>query len=444
MVLKPTPWVARFEALLSASFVRKACLTMPEVLQLDASVSASAAEINAGRTLAALYYPSQQDLGILRRLIEHALAYCEQAYESETLYRNRIHASIHLRNNSFSNPICLTGLAGVGKSQLLKAFCRLFSVTRFQEAEGLIEATMEGPISVTLQKNLRLKSYLNDYINRDTPKARQVQLQDAIYRFPHIAYTNGAPYILIDETQFQVGGNSMITIKNTLLQFMEFGIPLLFVANFSLIKLLNRSPEQVRQRLLTRPIELKRDGAVSDDWKGYLRCCDVSLGDTIAPGTLSEHDLIHHYTGGIKRFAVDLLKISYRKAYGRKKPCPVTLDHIREAFLSADYAVARYQIEAINAYVVSQDERSEYHNPLKQSWTLEDGGISEAQQAARDEVARRASSAMMPATRDNPSPTRAKALPKAAPRPRRSKIDTEDLKSNALRFGKGLYGRSRT
>lgn len=444
MALKPTPWIARFDALLSTSFVRRACLVMPDVLQLHASVSASAAEISAGRTLAALYYPSQQDLSILRRLIEHALAYCEQAYESETLYRNRIHASIHLRNNSFSNPICLTGLAGVGKSQLLKAFCRLFSTKRFQDAEGLIEAPMEGPISVTLQKNLRLKSYLNDYINRDDPESGQCQLQDAIYRFPHLAYTNGAPYILIDETQFQVGGNSMITIKNTLLQFMEFGIPLLFVANFSLIKLLNRSPEQVRQRLLTRPIELKRDAATSDDWKGYLRCCDVSLGDTIAPGTLSEHDLIHQYTGGIKRFAVDLLKISYRKAYDRKKPSPVTLDHIKEAYLSADYAIARHQVHAIDSYVVSQDERSEYHNPLKQSSSLVDGGVSETEQAAREEVARHASWALQRPTRDNSNPGHAKAPNKAAPRPRRSNVGTEDLKINALRFGKGLYGRGGT
>jgi len=442
MALKKTPWVARFDALSSQAFVRKACLKMPEPLKLDSSLSASAAEISASQTLAAIYYPSQQDLSILGRLIEHALAYCEQAYESETLYRNRLHASPRLKTNAFSNPICLTGLAGVGKSQLLKAFCRLFSSTRIQDAEGLIEAPMEGPISVTLQKNLRLKSYLNDYINRDDPHRPQGQLQDVIYRFPHLAYTRGAPYILIDETQFQVGGNSILTIKNTLLQFMEFGIPLLFVANFSLIKTLNQSPEQVRQRLLTRPIELTRDAPSSEDWKGYLRCCEVSLGDTLAPGTLSEHELIHRYTGGIKRFAADLLKVSYRKAYGRKKPGPVTLNHIKEAYLSADYAIARNQVDAIDAQLVSQDERSEYHNPLKQSSSLVDGRISEAQQAARDEVARRASLEYLPASRDRASSRSAKSPSQTASKPRRNgTVTLEELRKNAIRSNGGLYRR---
>lgn len=266
--------------------------------------------------------------------------------------------------------------------------------------------------------------------------------RDVIYRFPHLAYTRGAPYIFIDETQFQVGGNSILTIKNTLLQFMEFGIPLLFVANFSLIKTLNQSPEQVRQRLLTRPIELTRDAPASEDWKGYLRCCDVSLGDTIAPDTLPEHELIHRYTGGIKRFAVDLLKVSYRKAYGRKKPGPVTLDHIKEAYLSADYAIARHQVDAIDAYLVSQDERSEYHNPLKQSSSLVDGCISEAQQAARDEVARRASLEYLPATRDRASSRLEKSPSQTTSEPRRNgTVSLEELRKNAIRSNGGLYGR---
>ncbi len=440
MTFQSTPWVSRFTPLLSDTHLRAASRVMPEPLRLATSVNASAAEISVSKTLASVYYPSRQDLTILRRLIEHALAYCGHAYESERMYMARIHASMHLKASSFSNPICLTGLAGVGKSQLLKAFCRLFLSTRVQDANGLIDTPMEGPIPVTLQKSLGLKSYLNDYINRDSPNARQCQLKDAIYRFPHLAYTKGTPYILIDETQFEVGGISTTSIRNTLLQFMEFGIPLLFVANFSLIKALNRSPEQLRQRLLTRPIELQRDVAGTDDWKGYLRCCDVSLGETIAPGTLIEHELIHQYTGGIKRFVVDLLKISYRKAYERKRPGRVTLDHIKEAFLSADFAIARYQVDAITAQMVSQDERSEYHNPLRQSFSLEGEGIDEAQRAACDEVARQASLALLPATPSRTGPGRARSPTVTPVKPRRkSKNLMEELTTNAVRFGRGLY-----
>ncbi|MFP3711091.1 hypothetical protein SB783_44710, partial [Paraburkholderia sp. SIMBA_009] len=86
----------------------------------------------------------------------------------------------------------------------------------------------------------------------------------------------------------------------------QFGIPLLFVANLSLVRTLSRSPEQLRQRLLTRPIEVGRDEAGSDDWIAFLRCCHTSLDETINLDVHSEQEVIHQLTGGIKRLVVDL------------------------------------------------------------------------------------------------------------------------------------------
>ncbi|MGW8304694.1 MAG: hypothetical protein ACWGIK_02560 [Achromobacter pulmonis] len=225
-----------------------------------------------------------------------------------------------------------------------------------------------------------------------------------------------------------------------MLQFTGFGIPVLFVANLSLVRALSRSPEQLRQRLLTRPIEVVRDEAGSEDWVAFLRCCHTSLGETISLDVLSEQEVIHQLTGGIKRLVVDLLKISYRHSRGSKKIRQVTMDHVRQAYRSSDYAVSRHQLKALSDYVISGNPKSEYHNPLGPSRLKNGFDISNPEDPSLKEIARRASLMQVPAKDNNPDGERRLAAAPSAPRSRKNRPTAGDLLSNAIRLGKGLYG----
>lgn len=436
------PWIARFEALRTESAIRQRSYRMPRPLELASTASPTDVEVRVGSTLAEIYYPTRQDVAILSRLRDLAKAYCECAYESEQRYASKLHATIKTTTGTFSNPICLTGLAGVGKSQVIDAFCRLFTDTRIQVLDGLLASPMKGPIKVTLQRDLGLKTYLNDYINLGVKNPKAYSLKDALACFPHRAYARGAPFVLIDETQFKVGGSSTSSIRNILLQFTQFGIPLLFVANLSLVRALSRSPEQLRHRLLTRPIEVGRDEAGSDDWLAFLRCCHTSLGETISLDVLSEQEVIHQLTGGIKRMVVDLLKISYRHSRGSKKIRQVTMDHVQAAYRSSDYAISRHQLKALSDYVISGNPKSEYHNPLGPSRLERGFDTSNTEDPTLKEIARRASLMQVPVNSkdNNPHVERRLAADPSAPRSRRSRPTAGDLSSNAIRLGKGLYG----
>ena len=120
------PWVTRYLPLLDSDEIRmRACFSPPTIVGLDGLPTQDAVQ-TIEKALEAIYVPSDYGCDILRRLVERAISHARTNYLEETAFLSNLYAE-HDPLASEVRPLCLTGLAGVGKSQLLRALGRILS-----------------------------------------------------------------------------------------------------------------------------------------------------------------------------------------------------------------------------------------------------------------------------------------------------------------------------
>ena len=175
---------------------------------------------------------------------------------------------------------------------------------------------------------------------------KRSSVADCLQASSDIAFRNGVFYLIVDETQFIVGSDATVTITKMLMSVAELGIPVLFVANYSLWRAIEKRHEQIKQRLLTNPQLLLPEAPDTVDWLGYLKECSSVLSDSLSAGVLIEDGMIFDMTAGLKRFVVLLLKTAYRIAWEGDRHV-VTSRDIEKAYGSLAYAQARRQVDVM-------------------------------------------------------------------------------------------------
>lgn len=118
------PWVTRFEPLLDMEVLKqRATVKVPPLTGL-ASMPVELAAKCLEDALKTTFYPTTQCLAVLRRLVGIAHAHCVTTYPDPKTFLGGVYAArVPLPN--FAMPICLTGLAGTGKTEILNAFSRV-------------------------------------------------------------------------------------------------------------------------------------------------------------------------------------------------------------------------------------------------------------------------------------------------------------------------------
>lgn len=363
MGIVDNPWQRRFRGLNSPDNIRARVEVRPDVIGGLEREPGGVVEVEVGMALSRIYRPSAQELWILQYLLERSMGHAKLAYPDREKYAGRLYSPVY-ETVSSSPAVCLLGPAGVGKSQLAKAFLRLMPDDCTIDVDHHKNIPLQGAWLVTANPHESVIQSLVPFLGQDEADMRKAGHAVVIKAATAIAYRNGLSHILVDEMQFMAGSDRTTRITKTLLDLGRLGVPFVYVANHSLWRALSKTHAQIAQRLSANPLQLRPDPPESEDWTGYLMECSRVLGSYLEDDLALKATPIFDMTAGLKRFVVLLLQGAFRIAWGQRKR-QVAWPHIIASYRSSGYSIPREQVEmALNKYEKSK-RQIDYESPVE-------------------------------------------------------------------------------
>ncbi|MDH4562883.1 transposase [Pseudomonas sp. BN411] len=358
----------RFDGLSDENRIRKIVTVRPNpVTDLEVLESSVGAE-KFGNSLKEIYLPNKFSIDLIKEMVGRANLYCREIYDSEKSYLSRVYNP----PDGEVAPICLTGLAGVGKSQTINALRKILpgpvdlALDHFEGVHRLLSHWY-----VSARGKAGGKQLLADFIGEESSKGRHT-VGKLLVECRRRANRDGVALLMLEETQHINTGNGVSRVTDILLTMAAIGPPMVYVSNYSLVHRLLRRNSEDKQRLLVEPRIMLPDSPDSEDWRGYIReCMRVSNGYlSSSEDTLVEE--VYRSTFGIKRLAVQLLKIAFLESrmVGRQS---IDVDDIYRAYRSAAYSVNRRDVEELQRQAIESrassgrlDLRCPFELPVQQ------------------------------------------------------------------------------
>lgn len=343
MDMPDNPWAERFTPLLDDEEIfRRARVIVSPLNALD-SLPDEAAYQALEASLKRVYYPTTQCVAILREWAGLAHAHCRTQYPSRRAFLTGVYAESPPLPDAVQ-PTCFTGMAGLGKTQIIRAFQRIQIANAFVTADE-----HHDPFPME-------SMWLTEVKARNSPQQVLATLsgigdagKDLIHRARHRAYRDGLAFVGIDEFQFVTQSsmaNSLIT--QILLSISYLGLPMGYVANFSLVHKLMRRPQEDRQRLLAKPLVLFPDPPESEDWIQTLTALKAVAPDVLVFDPVKDARDIYLFSAGIKRLVVRLLVQAYRIGRQLRGPeATVDIGDIEAAYRGPMFTSDRIDVEII-------------------------------------------------------------------------------------------------
>lgn len=365
---RDNPWTARFVSLLDPDVIRRLTRLVPEPFtNLDELPLEVACKAIAG-AFKELFIPTTQTISILADLVGIALAHSQATYPNAQTFMKGVYAK-ESPVPDLSVIVCFTGLAGVGKSHVVKALARLLGEAGRVLADpdhskflllsawflNVREKTTAAKMFLALLgqedteadalSGLEASSSEGSRIGKKRKERHDITPLLKSCRFR--AFRDGVSLLPVDEFQFATRSErAHALVTSMLFHLAAIGPPLIFVANYSLGHRLMNRPQEDLQRLLERRIILLPDPATSVDWLDTVRACRNIAPEVFVfnPDEIAED--LHGWTAGLKRLLGRLLIIAYRRARATGK-C-VGLAEIEWAYHSSDYGVDRNDVNIIH------------------------------------------------------------------------------------------------
>lgn len=339
------PWAERFIPLLNRDEIRRKVEVHPRLFADYEQMSLVEATKGLENRFKEAFFASNQCVDILYEWIGLALEHCRQHYHDQKEFSGVVHSK-EVPLPEFAFPMCLTGVAGAGKSQLLKALGRLMpmrsSITGIDNTKFVLESHRVLTVKVKGSATVILESLTgqNGGISELTNVARKQ------------AYRDGWAFLGIDEFQFITQSDRANTkLMQVLMSVCYLGIPVAYAANFSMLHKLLRRNQEDRQRLLGNVWGLFPEAPTSKDWVTMLEWHKRIAPDVFVFDAMTDAQAIHQLTGGINRAENKLLEVAFRRALESGRA--VGLRELEIAYKSRDYAVYRTDIEILSKLPIS-------------------------------------------------------------------------------------------
>lgn len=334
------PWVDRFIPLLNRDEIRRKVEVQPQLFADYGQLSAVEATKELEKRFKETFFPSKQCIDILHEWVGLSLAHCRNHYHGQRDFLAALYDK-EVPLPDFSFPMCLTGLAGSGKSQLLKALGRLMPErssftgidgTKFKlESHRVLTVKVKGAASIILESLTGQSGGIHELTN----VARKQ------------SYRDGWAILGIDEFQFLTQSDKANTkLTQVLMSVCYLGIPVVYAANYSMLHKLIRRNQEDRQRLLGNVWGLFPESPNSRDWVSMLEWHKSIAPDVFVFDEVTDAYAIYQLTGGINRAENKLLAIAFRRALESGRA--VGLPELEAAYKSRDYAAYRTDIELLS------------------------------------------------------------------------------------------------
>ncbi len=290
-----------------------------------------------------IFIPNKFSIEFIKETVDRAQLHHNEIFSSYVAYVSKIYTP----PESEVFPICLTGLAGVGKTQTIAALRKVlpapinFSCDHY---DG--EVTLSSHWYKSARGNKSGKALLAEFLSPENPGSIKGTLAKALQECRRRAVRDGVSLLILDETQHINTGLASAKITEILLTMAAIGPPMIYICNYSLAhKLLGRNSED-KQRLLSEPRVMLPDDPQSSDWKDYIsECIRVSNGHVKADAT-EFADEVYRCTFGVKRLVVQLLKQAYIESRKDRRH-HVELSDLSRAFRSTPYTSSAGEVEEL-------------------------------------------------------------------------------------------------
>ncbi|MFX1737137.1 hypothetical protein PXJ20_21035 [Paraburkholderia sp. A1RI_3L] len=333
------PWSERFNAILNPDEIRQRVEKPPVSVAGMDDWQPKEAGHRIEAALNTVFYPSEQCIDILMEWVAAARVHCAEMYGSRRAFIERVYQS-QPPLREFYFPMCLTGLAGTGKSALQEAFKRLMPQTDTVKTDDGTVFQLVSHRAITVR-------------SASSPGDIMVQLaqQDGTYRLlsgrvRKQAYRDGWALLLLDEFQFATQSSSASTrIAQMLMTACYVGVPTVYIANFSMLHKLKARSQEEQHRLLRQVRELSPESSGSVDWRTVLRWYRDVAPDVFLFSPDVDAERIHQLTGGVKRAVIALMRIAFEREFAASGT--VTLASLEWAYNSSGYASYRADVESL-------------------------------------------------------------------------------------------------
>ena len=333
----------RFDGCLDVEKIRKRVTFKPEPVVFLSTVDPLIAAESLADALMKIYLPNEFSLSFIKEMAGRASLHSSKLFTSEAGYVSQIYHPPEVE----VLPVCLTGLAGVGKSQTVAALRKVlpppmdFSCDHYHGAIKLIShwyASARGKAGG--------KQLLTDFVLGSEESGRGWNLAKLLVESRRRANRDGVSLVLLEETQHINTGLGASKITDILLTLAAIGPPVIFVSNYSLVRKLLRRNSEDKQRLLSEPRIMLPDHPESQDWKDYVSECIRVSGGHIQVNIDDLAAELYRSTFGIKRLAVQLLKLAFIECRNAGRES-VKLADINRAYRSSAYSSNSKEVEEL-------------------------------------------------------------------------------------------------
>lgn len=306
------------------------------------------------KTLRAVFVPGPQHVEILRGLLDQARGFARVTYPTVTDY-NRLRCSAKQESADPQQIRCLTGLGGVSKSSLVEAFERICRLQPSAEFQTNSQRLLIYPVRrVVIDGKPAVRCILKGMANQFALSGRAMnEMGDLMEHVKDWFLATATSTLVVDEMQFFTQSSSASAKTSQLIMTLaNLGTPLVYVANYSLVRKLMQRPQEEKDRLLAAPTVLNPPAADDPWWIATVeQYISASPGVFRLDAGIHARDL-HRYTAGLFRALRELLKQAYREAREQGRDI-VGLDDVRSAYRSRSYSSHRKDVEDLASLAVS-------------------------------------------------------------------------------------------
>ncbi|WP_322618084.1 transposase [Pseudomonas sp. BIC9C] len=330
----------RFDGPDTLADIRRLVTVHPEPVTGLEELSPALAAERLLKVLKTIFLPNQFSLDFIKDCVDRARSFSVENFATDQQYQHRLY---HPPGDE-AFPICLTGLAGVGKSQTINALTKVmpgpahYTSAHYHEPHTVVSywyASAEGKAGG--------RQLLADFLGGDAVGVR-ANISKLLIECRRRVNRDGVSLTMLEEMQHHTTGQGVAQVTDILLNMAKLGVPMIYVANYSLgHKLLTRNSED-KQRLLSEPIVMLPDAPGSKAWEEYvLECIRVSGGRLSADSVALAREL-YRCTFGIKRLTAHLIKAAYLEARAARRNT-VSIEDVNKAYLSVSYSSNRRDVE---------------------------------------------------------------------------------------------------
>ncbi|NTV94162.1 MAG: hypothetical protein HGA75_01950 [Thiobacillus sp.] len=302
----------------------------------------------------AIFVPGQQHLVMLHSLLDQARGFAMSMYPTLKDY-NRLRCS-SAQPVIAPQPIrCLTGLAGVSKSSLVQAFERICQLQPTADFLTDGQRLKVHPVRrVVINGQPAILGILRGMANPVALSGRaRIEMAGLMGHVGDWLSATATSTLVVDEMQFFTQSALASTKTSQLIMTLaNLGPPLVYVANYSLVRKFLLRPQEEKDRLLGAPMVLEPPGADDPLWSAAVQeYLSASQGTFKLDAALHALEL-HRYTGGLFRALRKLLLQAYREARAHDRH-EVSQEDIKLAYRSREYSSHRKDVEDLASLAVS-------------------------------------------------------------------------------------------